>query len=497
MNKVRVSVPAELILRTDGSGEERKIVVQTDFTWVCDRSEAPQDILHGFGESSKGSPSSNPKFIDQPVKIVVVWVPAIEMRPAFFKMRKHQAPSVSAGQPPEVQVSARMLACMCVSGQRISMTFRVDGGDELQLAQKTLSWWFNEPTSTTSLSNAAKNNWLKVVPSRKWNEKLSPKNWDRSAYQASRKSRNEQPVSIYSVSHQVHREVFFSHQQEVKPETIPAFDVLHGAVLVAGRTKSAKSLITRGMIHESLSHPGTYQQLAGDANRLPHLVTLEDPIEQLFEPTGKPLVHEDNRLVDYTPRDKTGHDYVKLSDAFENCLRQTPACVFVGEARTNDDIADVLNFAATGHLVFATVHAGSLIDVFTRLFVATKSSSAASRGLIGQRLLAVVHMQHLAVNVNGLRSEVVLPALWRRSPTSTAALVSGGVGSLMPNNPNLTTAQLPDIWNRSQRFDCLGRQYFARLLLPAGLEPEPGKKIDKAVREALISRARELDLHGT
>jgi hypothetical protein len=363
---------------------------------------------------------------------------------------------------------ARILACKCFGGRMVSVTVRHSCKDGL-LAK--LQEHINKGGSS---SHSYELDFAKAK-----------RVFAKSEYKASDDTTDSYPVSIESIVETLRREVFYGGKKQ--QNTAPDRDRLHGAVLILGRTKSAKSKIMRGLVHSLLSHQKTYESIIEEGRR-PHLVTCEDPVEILFR---KPVLYGDHRTavgIDYTPRDRTKGDYKSLKCAFRNALRQTPTCFIVGEIREPAELKDTIDFAGTGHLVIATMHAGSLIDAFEKIFEATNARLPADRGLVGQRLLAVVHLEAISVTDNKKNVwNVVVPALWRRSPSSTAALVASGIGSLVPHNS--TASGRTEQGGRTQ--DCIGRRWFAESLT------EKAEKKNEALRMALIKQAALRDLQGT
>jgi hypothetical protein len=222
-----------------------------------------------------------------------------------------------------------------------------------------------------------------------------------------------------------------------------------GLVLVTGATNSAKSDLTRALIHRFLD------VRRGNA-RWPHLVTFEDPIEKRLFPTSAEALA---RGIEYTPRQK-GIDVDTLKDALEDALRQTPAVFYVGEVRAEDDWKELLSFAGTGHLVVATAHAASLVEAMERIFRGVGAETAAKRGQIAQRILAVIHQRailpHLTEPLSILPRDfkILLPAIWRRTPAGIAALISDGLASVLPHTPR----EGQDI----NRISAFGRRWFAK-----------------------------------
>lgn len=166
-----------------------------------------------------------------------------------------------------------------------------------------------------------------------------------------------------------------------------------GLLVVTGSTNSAKSEIARGLIYKYLAEPRSEKE------RKRHLVTFEDPIEALFareDVRGKQFLAVElptNRNeVNYTPRQK-GRDVGLLKEALADALRQTPTVVFVGETRVRREWEMLLDFAATGHLIVTTAHAGSLVEAMHNIFEARNVKTRAQRGEIAHKLLGVIHLK--------------------------------------------------------------------------------------------------------
>jgi twitching motility protein PilT len=121
-----------------------------------------------------------------------------------------------------------------------------------------------------------------------------------------------------------------------------------GLILVTGPTGSGKSTTLASMIDII------------NTERREHIITIEDPIEFVFE-------HK-NCIV---RQREVGMNTHSFSDALKHCLRQDPDVILVGEMRDLETIALAVTSAETGHLVFATLHTQDapqtvdrVIDVF-------------------------------------------------------------------------------------------------------------------------------------
>src|SRR5213083_2390350 len=133
------------------------------------------------------------------------------------------------------------------------------------------------------------------------------------------------------------------------PPVLKKFPMLKkGMVLVTGPTGSGKSTTLAAMMD--------YANL----QRHDHIITVEDPIE---------FVHRSqNCLVQHR---EVGVHTRSFANALRGALREDPDILLVGEMRDLETIELALTAAATGHLVFGTLHTSSasktvdrIIDVF-------------------------------------------------------------------------------------------------------------------------------------
>jgi twitching motility protein PilT len=87
-----------------------------------------------------------------------------------------------------------------------------------------------------------------------------------------------------------------------------------------------------------------------------HIITVEDPIEYLFE--------DRNAFVNQR---EVGTDVPTFADALKYLAREDPDVVLVGEIRDKVTAESVLRAAESSRLVFTTVHAASAPGVITRI----------------------------------------------------------------------------------------------------------------------------------
>jgi len=147
----------------------------------------------------------------------------------------------------------------------------------------------------------------------------------------------------------------------------------NGLILVTGSVGSGKSTTLAALVEQV------------NIERREHIITLEDPIEYIFEPKG---CHITQREV---------HTHTRsFSAALRGALREDPDVIMVGEMRDLETISLAITAAETGHLVLGTLHTGNasrtldrLLDVFpvdqqkqVRIMV-----SESLRGIISQQLV--------------------------------------------------------------------------------------------------------------
>ena len=145
-------------------------------------------------------------------------------------------------------------------------------------------------------------------------------------------------------------------------------DHSHGLVLVAGPTGSGKSTTLATLIDRI------------NQTRSGHIITIEDPIEYLHN-SNKSLV--DQREV--------GLDTESFNEALVAAMRQDPDVILVGEIRDLNTIRTAITAAETGHLVFATVHAGDCVGSIDRVVsVFQPEEQTAIRRQLAMVLRAVV-----------------------------------------------------------------------------------------------------------
>ncbi|MCF7795888.1 PilT/PilU family type 4a pilus ATPase [Patescibacteria group bacterium] len=179
-----------------------------------------------------------------------------------------------------------------------------------------------------------------------------------------------------------------------------AYDLINkkqGLILVTGPTGCGKSTTLASMINEI------------NENRKCNIITLEDPIEFLYE-NKKSIISQ--RQI--------GFDTKSYKNALKHVLREDPDVIMVGEMRDLEAISATITLAETGHLVFATLHTVSssqtidrIVDVFPN-YQQTQIRMQLSMVLlstISQRLVPKVGGGRIAarevlINTSGVSSSI-------------------------------------------------------------------------------------------
>jgi twitching motility protein PilU len=87
-----------------------------------------------------------------------------------------------------------------------------------------------------------------------------------------------------------------------------------------------------------------------------HIVTIEDPVEYVHQHKGCVVTHRE-----------VGVDTESWEAALKNTLRQAPDVILIGEIRARETMEYCIQFAETGHLVLATLHANSSNQALDRV----------------------------------------------------------------------------------------------------------------------------------
>lgn len=121
-------------------------------------------------------------------------------------------------------------------------------------------------------------------------------------------------------------------------------DYRQGMVLITGPSGSGKTSTMAAMVGYV------------NANRPEHILTLEQPIEYVFEPKA---AHVSQREV--------GKHTRSYARALRAALREDPDVILLGEMRDLETISLAITAAETGHLIFGTLNTTTAARTITRI----------------------------------------------------------------------------------------------------------------------------------
>ena len=161
------------------------------------------------------------------------------------------------------------------------------------------------------------------------------------------------------------------------PEILKTFaDKQQGFFLVVGPVGHGKSTTLAAMIDYI------------NSNRAEHILTIEDPIEYIYEQKRSIIDQREVRI-----------DTADFPVALKSMFREDMDVVLIGEMRGNDTISTAVTAAETGHLVFSTLHTNSASQTIDRII---DSFPAAQQDQIRTQL---------ASSLNGIFSQRLIPRI--------------------------------------------------------------------------------------
>lgn len=153
----------------------------------------------------------------------------------------------------------------------------------------------------------------------------------------------------------------------------------YGLILITGPTGSGKSTTVASCLDWINQHMAR------------HIVTLEDPIEFLFENDRSLFSQREIRL-----------DSPSFSTGLRAALRQSPDILFLGEIRDPETAITALHAAETGHLVISTLHSSSVVETLDRFSHLLNSETAGALNLLASQLVGIISQQLLPRKGGGL-----------------------------------------------------------------------------------------------
>lgn len=151
-----------------------------------------------------------------------------------------------------------------------------------------------------------------------------------------------------------------------------------GIVFVAWPTWSWKSTTLAAMIEEI------------NTTRPCHVITIEDPIEYIFEP--KRSIFEQKQL---------GKDVISFASAMKYAMRQRPDVILFWETRDTESLKNAIALAETWHLVLTTIHSRSAEQTINKIIsMVPEDEQPIIKNQISENLTAVV-VQKLLRTIDG------------------------------------------------------------------------------------------------
>jgi twitching motility protein PilT len=149
---------------------------------------------------------------------------------------------------------------------------------------------------------------------------------------------------IGAVFRKIPSKVLTAEELGLPPILTKAAMLKKGLVLVTGPTGSGKSTTLAAMVDYA------------NKNRKDHILTVEDPIEFVHQSQGCIVNHREVGLHTMT-----------FASALRGALREDPDIILVGEMRDLETISLAVEAAATGHLVFGTLHTENAAKTVDRI----------------------------------------------------------------------------------------------------------------------------------
>jgi twitching motility protein PilT len=158
----------------------------------------------------------------------------------------------------------------------------------------------------------------------------------------------QQKYGCGAVFRRIPNKVLTAEDLGLPPILTKAATLKKGLILVTGPTGSGKSTTLAAIIDYA------------NKNRKDHILTIEDPIEFVHESRGCIVNHRE-----------IGVHTQSFGAALRGALREDPDIILVGEMRDLETIRLAVEAAATGHLVFGTLHtenASKTVDRIIEVF---------------------------------------------------------------------------------------------------------------------------------
>jgi len=213
----------------------------------------------------------------------------------------------------------------------------------------------------------------------------------------------EQKFGVGAVFREIPSKIVPAQELGLPPVISKLASLPRGLVLVTGPTGSGKSTTLAAIIDEA------------NRTRKDHIITIEDPIE---------FVHQSQSCI--VNHREVGIHTKSFTAALRGALREDPDIILVGEMRDLETISLAVEAAATGHLVFGTLHtmsAAKTVDRIIEVFPAEEQMQIRStladgiRAVISQVLFKRIDKKGRCVALEILIATSAVRNLIRESKT--------------------------------------------------------------------------------
>ncbi|MBC7498223.1 PilT/PilU family type 4a pilus ATPase [Candidatus Gracilibacteria bacterium] len=158
------------------------------------------------------------------------------------------------------------------------------------------------------------------------------------------------------------------------PSILKAVTADKGIILITGPTGSGKSTTMATLLDYI------------NANSAKHIITLEDPVEFVYQ-NRKSLIHQR----------ELGKQFYTFGEGIRSILREDPDIIVIGEMRDLETMEAAITLAETGHLVFSTLHTNDTVQTVDRII---QSFPATSQNQIRMQF---------ALSMRAIISQILLP----------------------------------------------------------------------------------------
>ena len=155
-----------------------------------------------------------------------------------------------------------------------------------------------------------------------------------------------------------------------------------GLILWSGSTGNGKTTAIASLLAEYLNINGGFAY------------AIEDPAEMPLEGEYQAV----NGSIGFCRQIEVIHDDWKTP--LKSALRSHPRYIFIGEIRTADAAVECLRAAISGHLVLASIHAGTLTDAVASLvkYASYGMSENSAYDILSRGILAVINQELVGVD---------------------------------------------------------------------------------------------------